>query len=224
MKMNYLRMAVNLLPFVVGCSLSPGNIESKQSPDLDARHIRRIAVLPADAILSSQPAQNPLLGASADKKIERQDPGDVLIRLVYLEMARMPNWQIVSDNEVREVGENVAPGNGLARMRKIGELVYADAVITGRVRRYRERVGNEIGVKSAASVAFTLELVDVRRGDVVWSTSFDETQKGLSENILALGDIGWRGIRWLTAEQLTQDGVRKVVTQLHEAIARGPTS
>jgi TolB-like protein len=139
-------------------------------------------------------------------------------------MVGMPTWQIVSDTEVSDLAESVAPSNDMARFRKIGELVYADAVLTGRVLRYRERVGSEIGVKSPASVAFTVDLIDVRRGDVVWSARFDETQKGLTENILSLGDIRERGIRWLTAEQLAQDGVRKVINQLHQAIVRSSGS
>jgi hypothetical protein len=31
-------------------------------------------------------------------------------------------------------------------------------------------------------------------------------------------------VRWLNAEQLTQEGVKKAIGQLHEIIARGPTS
>jgi len=68
-----------------------------------------------------------------------------------------------------------------------------------------------------------LDLVDVRRGDVIWSARFDETQKPLSENIFALGDIGQRGIKWLTAEELMQDGVKKAVSQLHHILVRNPT-
>jgi TolB-like protein len=85
-------------------------------------------------------------------------------------------------------------------------------------------VGDEWGAKSPASVAFVLDLIDVRRGDVIWSARFDETQKSLSENIFAIGDIGQRGVRWLTAEQLTQEGVRKALAQLHQLIARAPIS
>jgi hypothetical protein len=59
---------------------------------------------------------------------------------------------------------------------------------------------------------------------VIWSARFDETQKSLSENIFALGDIGQRGVRWLSADQLAQDGVKKAVSQLHQIIARNPIS
>jgi len=86
--------------------------------------------------------------------------------------------------------------------------------------RFRERVGDPWGAKSPASVAFNLDLIDVRRGDIAWSARFDETQKSLSENLFLLGDIGQRGVRWLSAEQLTQEGVRKTVGQLHQLIAR----
>ncbi|HXV79615.1 MAG TPA: hypothetical protein VEG60_07025, partial [Candidatus Binatia bacterium] len=78
--------------------------------------------------------------------------------------------------------------------------------------------------QSPASVAFALDLIDVRRGDVIWSARFDETQKPLSENIFALGDIKQRGIRWLTAEQLAQEGVRKAVGELHQILVRTPAS
>jgi hypothetical protein len=222
--MKLLISALIFFPFVAACGLSPGNIQSKQSSDLATRQIRRIAVVAPVAPPPAAQTKNPLLGEPSEKKSERQDPGEVLMRLVHSAMAAMPTWQIVSDSEVREVSESVAPSNDMARLRNIGELVYADAVLAGRVLRYRERVGSEIGVKSAASVAFTLDLIDVQRGDVVWSARFDETQKGLSENILSLGDIRERGIRWLTAEQLAQDGVRKMVNQLHQAIARSSAS
>jgi hypothetical protein len=90
----------------------------------------------------------------------------------------------------------------------------------GRVQRYRERVGDEWGAKSPASVSFVLELIDVRRGDVIWSARFDETQKSLSENLFAFGDISQRGVRWLSADQLVQEGVKKAIGQLHDILAR----
>jgi len=59
---------------------------------------------------------------------------------------------------------------------------------------------------------------------VIWSAQFEETQKSLSENIFAFGDIGSRGVRWLSADQLAQEGVKKAIGQLHQIIARGPAS
>jgi hypothetical protein len=213
-------LAILLTAFLAGCSFSPGNVQSRQSTDLQARNIKRIAVLAPGGSAAAVAADNPLLGATSEKRTGQDEPGDILMHQVYSAMSGLPGWQIISEAELAEIGASVPPPNDMTRLRKIGELVYAEAVMTGRVLRYRERVGGELGVQSPASVAFTLELIDVQRGDVVWSTRFDETQKGLTENIFSLGDVRQRGLRWLTAEQLMQDGVRKVIDQLHQTLSR----
>jgi len=132
----------------------------------------------------------------------------------------MPHWQIVSDREVREVAGQLSGADGRARARKLGELVYADAILTGRILRFRERVGESWGAKSPASVALVLELWDVKQGDLIWSGRFVETQRALSENIFALGEVAQRGLRWLKAEELAQEGIKKAVHQLHQSLYR----
>ena len=125
---------------------------------------------------------------------------------------------------MREVEQSLGTITEAARPKRIGEMVYADAIITGRILRYRERVGDEWGAKSPASVSFILDLVDVRRGDIFLSARLDETQNPLSENIFAIGEISQRGIRWLSAEQLMDEGVKKSIAQLHQLIGRSRTS
>src|SRR5262245_34925791 len=213
------------LPVIVlllsGCSFGPGNIQVRQSTDLEARRIRRIAVLPPETAGAAAP-KVPFSSGPEQKASERDAP-EHLAHFVYSAMVALPNWQIVSESEVREVSETVGPGSDAARLKQVGEMVYADAVLISRLLRYRERVGDEWGAKSPAAVSFVLDLVDVRRGDVIWSSRFDETQKALSENIFAIGDISQRGIRWLSADQLAQDGVRKAIGQLHQIIGRNPS-
>ena len=211
--------------FLAACSFGPENIQTRHSTDLEARKIRRIAVIPPSTLSNEQKPKIPFTSTPApETRVSEQEAPDLLAKLVYSAMAPMSGWQIVADSEVREVADTLGSTGEANRLRRIGEIVYADAVMTGRILRYRERVGNELGVKSPASVAFVLDLVDVRRGDVIWSARFDETQKPLSENIFALGDIGQRGIKWLTAEGLMQDGVRKAVAQLHQLLVRNPAS
>jgi TolB-like protein len=207
-----------LIFLLAGCSFGPSNLQSRHSTDLESRRIRRIVILPASETAGSQ------VKVAGEPKSPERDPNDTLARITYQVMSGLPNWQIVSESEAREVSQTITASNEAARLRQLGEAVYADAVLIGRVRRFRERVGDEWGVKSPASVAFVLELVDVRRGDVIWSASFDETQKSLSENIFALADITERGVRWLTAEQLAHEGVKKGVAQLHQLIARAAIS
>ncbi len=207
--------------FLSACSFGPGNIEIRHSSDIEARKIKRIAVMPA-APGAEQKAPVPF--SSTPKPAETTSPENLLMKDLYSTLAAQPGWQIVSDHEVEEVAQTIGPLNDKTRLRRLGEAVYADAVISGRVLRYRERVGNEIGAKSPASVAFVVELVDVRRGDVVWSARFDETQKPLSENLFAIGDVSQRGLRWLSADQLMFEGVKKAVNQLHEVLVRSSAS
>jgi len=207
--------------WVSACStFAPPTVQSKRSTDLEARKIKRIAVLLPNGTAPEQRVQATSTSTPPEKEVELSE---LLARLVYSAMAAMPSWQIVSESETREVAQSIPPGADMTRLRTIGEMVYADAVIVGRVERYRERIGNEWGAKSPASVAFVLNLIDIRRGDTVWSARFDETQKPLSENIFAIGQIGERGIRWLSAEQLTGEGVRKAVAQLHQALVPSPS-
>jgi hypothetical protein len=218
-----LKLAVLVFLFA-GCGIGPANLQSRHSSDLEARRIRRIAVLPPALMGAAAPAPKIPFGTALEPRTSEREGPESVARFVYLALASLPNWQIVSDSEVREVGQSLPASAASNRLREIGERVYADAVLTSRVQRYRERIGDEWGAKSPASVAFVLDLIDVRRGDVIWSATYDETQKSLSENVFAFGDISARGVRWLSADQLAQDGVKKAVGQLHQIIARGPAS
>lgn len=208
------------LAFLYSCSFAPGNLQSKRSSDLESRGIRRIAVIPAeptaaDAVKTGSPAQ-----AQSDPASVHKEASEILTRQLYAAMASLPNWQIVADTEVEQVEQMIAGAAGANRLKQIGEMVFADAVMIGRMQRFRERVGDEWGARSPASVSFVLDLIDVRRGDIIWTARFDETQKALSENIFALGQVSQRGIRWLSAEQLANDGVRQAIGQLHQILTR----
>jgi hypothetical protein len=217
----------DMLKFLVAIALcfsacstfAPATLQTKRSADLESRKIKRIAVLlPGGMGFEPKSQATYTSPPPSEKKLSEQELSELLAKQIYATMASMPGWQIVSESEVKDVAQGVPAGDDTARLRKIGEMAYADAVIVGRMLRYRERVGDEWGAKSPASVTFVIELTDVRRGDVIWYGRFDETQKPLSENIFALGDIGQRGIRWLSAEQLTQEGVRKAVGELYRIL------
>jgi hypothetical protein len=203
------------------CSFGPGNIETRHSSDIETRKIRRIAVIPPQAS-ADRKARVPFTSSPSDSKASEREAPDLLAHYLYSTMAAQPGWQIISQREIEEVGQGLGPVSEAERLQRLGELVYADAVVTAQLRRYRERIGNEAGAKSPASVAFVVDLVDVRRGDIVWSGRFDETQKALSENIFALGDVSQRGLRWLSADQLMLEGVKKAINQLHQVLVRSP--
>ncbi len=211
---------LKLWPFLLlfcSCTLVPGNLQSRHSADLETRNIRRIAIFPAEPLPLGEKSKTPYSAPASDAAREvEENAASVLNRLLYSTMSAISQWQVVSDREVREVMAMVPAGAESERAGKLGQLVYADAVIFPRILRYRERVGEDWGVKSPASVAFVLDLWDVKRGDRAWFGQFDETQRPLSENLLALGAFFRRGWGWVTAEELAFDGIKKAMDNLRQ--------
>jgi hypothetical protein len=96
-------------------------------------------------------------------------------------------------------------------LRKVGKELEADGVIMGYVYRYRERKGYPYSVEKPASVAFGIYLIRVSDGALVWKGIFDRTQGSLMENILQVSSFLKHGGKWLTAEELSEVGVDKIL-------------
>ncbi len=203
------------------CALAPGSFESRHAGDLAARNIKRLAIFPVEHVSFADKSKSPYSPVPAGGGNVDEGGPSVLDNLLYSTMSALPVWQIVSDREVREAMARVPPGTESSQARELGTLVYADAVIFPKLLRYHQRVGEDLGVKSPASVAFVLDLWDVKRGDLVWSARFDETQRSLTENLPALGEYFHRGVKWLKAEELAQDGIDKAVQDLRQNLYRG---
>ena len=77
---------------LAGCSFGSANLQSKHSSDLEARRIRRIAVLPPET--STAVAQPPS---------QQSDAPEMLAKQIYSAMASLPHWQIVAETEVQQV-------------------------------------------------------------------------------------------------------------------------
>ena len=94
---------------------------------------------------------------------------------------------------------------------EIGRNLDADAILLGRVYRFKERKGAKYSVESPASVAFDIDLISVAEKRLIWNGNFDETQRSLSENLLKLRTFFKRKGQWITAESLAVSGLEKVL-------------
>ncbi len=97
---------------------------------------------------------------------------------------------------------------------EMGRRVGADAVISGIVYRFRQRIGTTLSVDSPASVGFGIHLLRTSDGRLLWSRHFDETQRSLSEDLFKLGAFVKRGGRWLAAEELAAYGLKELMASL----------
>ena len=94
--------------------------------------------------------------------------------------------------------------------RKVG----AQTIIAGTVFSYRERVGTGAGIQKPASVYLNLYSIDAKTAKILWQGSFKETQRSLTENLFQMGDFFQRGGRWLTAAELGEAGMIKLLSRM----------
>jgi hypothetical protein len=97
----------------------------------------------------------------------------------------------------------------LDMIKKIGKELKCDAILTSTITRFHQREGGEFAVDSPASAAFTMELVRVPDGKVLWRGNFNETQESLLSNLLSFGKAQSRGFKWITVEELVRQGIHE---------------
>lgn len=112
---------------------------------------------------------------------------------------------------VRILGSGqVAPAisGGLSGMvAEIGKKVNCQGVLLTTVRRFKQRVGTEYASEEPASVDLSMVLVHAETGAVLWTADVRETQESFFDNILSFDKVQRRGLKWVTAEQLLEQGM-----------------
>lgn len=142
------------------------------------------------------------------------DAGPAVTAQVYGVLADQTRFRFVPDLTVGDALRRPVEGATLVdRAVSLGKEVGADGVIFGRVFRFRERVGGDLGATEPASVSFELNVVQVATGDIVWRGDFDRTQQSLSGNFLEFWMFWEKGPRWFTARDLAGLGVEKLLKQ-----------
>jgi hypothetical protein len=94
---------------------------------------------------------------------------------------------------------------------KVGREFEADGVLVSFIYRFKERRGTRYAVERPASVAFSLFLIQVPEGRIVWERHFDETQRSLNEDLFAFGTFLKRGGRWITASEMATSGLSELL-------------
>jgi hypothetical protein len=170
--------------------------------------IRRIAVLPP--IDAPAPGDTVAEGAS-----------DSLTAELQAKMALDAGWQVVAQSDISDAMQKMAPTNSAdieRNARALGHLVGADAVLYGEIEDYKERVGSDYAAASPASVAFTLHLLDMKSGQVIWSAHFAKAQKALSENVFDVVAFVQNSGRWVRAHEIAAEGVDQSIEDLHNKL------
>ena len=82
--------------------------------------------------------------------------------------------------------------------------------------RFQERKGGNFAVDKPAGIGFHMHLIE---GTVVGRTFvFDEDQKALSQDILHIGKFFKRSGKWITVDELAEEGINKGTDYLLEIL------
>lgn len=98
--------------------------------------------------------------------------------------------------------------------RQVAARLGADALLVGRVDRFRQRQGEALGAERPASVSFSVQLYSAPGGRLLWSGLFDETQEPLSANLFKTARYPGGGTRWLRVEELSRWGAENVAKSM----------
>jgi hypothetical protein len=92
-------------------------------------------------------------------------------------------------------------------LKKTGTELGADVIAVGHVFRYVERIGYDYSAEKPASVAFEINFLHAKNGDIIWRGVFDKTQKSLMEDLFQISSFYKGHGKWLTAAELAKQGM-----------------
>ena len=106
--------------------------------------------------------------------------------------------------------DSTAEVNYLEQNREKARSLQADAFLTGLVFRYQERKGKSWGVEYPASVAFTVVLVDVSTGRLLWRGKVDRIQRPASENLLEVRSLQ-QAFTWQRVDEMAREEIERLL-------------
>lgn len=123
-------------------------------------------------------------------------------------LSKHKQFKFISAGHLRKIQPDRENMPELRLLAVTGKKLEADAVLTGHIYRYKDRVGGSYSVKSPASVAFDMHLIRVADGRLLWSAHFDETQKALTDDLFQISSFLERDGQWVTADQMAEAGLK----------------
>jgi hypothetical protein len=205
-----------LLPILIGCASSTPvrTAEAGKEPAV----LNKIAVVPFEKLATddaSRVARCPVSG-TVFNTCDLPQNAEVIVQDFFLQRLEKSGQFVVippyqSDLVYRKVKSDNPNASVMQQLQMTGRALGVDGIVIGYVTCFRERVGYAFSVQRPASVTFGIYLIRVSDGDLVWGRIYDKTQQSFSENVLQASTFFRRGLRWVTAAELAEDGVDEIV-------------
>lgn len=192
-----------VLAGLIGCG--PKYIESTMVHDIEKYSVHLIAFIP----LLDPPAAPGQIRSTTIAEGATQIVTDQLYHRLLEHQLIVSRWQ---GDEAQPFGIENGSLSDVQQAQQIGRLLKTPAVLFGTVDAFAEREGSAMGIRKPASIGFTVQLIHTEDGRLLWKASYHETQKSLLEDITTLPLFFKRKGRWLTAAELSDDGVDEILS------------
>ena len=156
---------------------------------------------------AQEPGRTMLMPLTAKNAPLQKDLPD-FTGLVREYFAGNPRIVILGADQLESLLGNTS-GNNRQLLQVAGDKLGCTSALLITLNRYRERLGDEYSVTDPASLAFEYQLIDVATGKTICFGQFDETQKPVSENVLAIGQAFKRGFKWITVTDLAKEALQR---------------
>jgi hypothetical protein len=186
--------------------LAPKDVKTEASPSMKHLTVDRIAVMP---LIDNPPDGGTPLAPGA---------ADAITAELYSQASLAGGWQVIPQDDVTQAMQKLppsTPGDMDTNAFALGRLVSADGVLYGSVERYEERTGMDDSSAKPAAVTFSLKFVDMKAGQVVWTSKFAKSQKSFAQSLDNLINFVQKQGRWVHAQEVAQVGVEQSVADLH---------
>lgn len=191
-----------MLAGLIGCG--PKFIETSVAHDIKGRSVNPVALIPF--IAESRAAAEMRSGTIGEKATE------TLTDQLYRKL--LDRGLTITRSDTPETGRfdpEADPVSYVQYAQEVGRRLEAPAVLFGTVAAFTEREGSPVGIRTAASVGFTLHLISTEDGLLLWKARYHETQKSLFEDITVFPLFLKRKAKWLTAAELSADAMDQVL-------------
>jgi hypothetical protein len=204
------------LALFVGCASSTPvrTAEAEREPAV----LNRIAVLPFEKLTSddaNRVARSPIGGTVFNTCFLPQNAEAIVQDFFLQRLEQSGRFTIIPPYQADLVFQKVKAENIKAsvtqHLQMTGKALEAEGIVIGYVSCFRERVGYAFSAERPASVTFGIYMIRVSDGELVWGRIYDKTQQSFSENILQASTFFRRGLRWVTAAELAEDGVIEIL-------------
>jgi len=205
-----------LVPVLMGCASSTPvhPAEAVKEPAVP----KKIAVVAFEKLASddgSRVARCPVGGTFFTTCALPQNAEAIVQDLFLQRMEKSGKFAVIppyqSDSVYRKVKIDNEKATVKEQLRMTGKALEVDAIVIGYVSCFRERVGYAYSVERPASVTFGVYMIQSSDGDIAWGRIYDKTQQSFSENIMQSSTFFSRGLKWVTAAELAEDGVDEIV-------------